>query len=397
MSVVTLKNSADSQLSDLIAIRRDIHRHPETGYRLPRTRDAIIRALDGLGLEVTTGGALDSVTAVLRGAGEGPAVLLRGDMDALPLQELADVDYASTNRAMHACGHDLHVAGLIGAARVLAEHRDELSGSVVFMFQPAEESGGGARLMIEEGVLRAAGTEVVAAYAVHVMAGELGVFSTRPGVVASGGNTLRLTVTGRGGHGSKPEAAIDPVPVAAEIILALQSYATRRISVFDPVVITMTYVRAGEVLNAIPEFAEIGGSIRTLSRESLAQLQRDLPELVTSIGRAHGCEVEVDFRVGYPVTVNDVDATEAALATLTEQFGEARVQRMTNPVMGSEDFSYVLQEVPGTFVFLGTTPPGSDPSAIEGNHSPRAIFDDSVLADQARALAALAASHLGAR
>ncbi|MEB7504421.1 M20 family metallopeptidase [Arthrobacter koreensis] len=381
-------------LPELVSLRRDIHRHPEVGLHLPRTQEKILDALDGLGLEITTGKALSSVTAVLRGGEDGPSVLLRGDMDALPVEELTDLEYASTNGAMHACGHDLHVAGLVGAARLLAAQQRDISGNVIFMFQPGEEGDGGAGLMIEEGVLEAAGEKPVAAYGVHVRPGPLGVFRTRPGTLMAGANELRITVHGSGGHGSQPHNALDPVPALVEIAAALQVMATRKFSVFDPIVLTVTQLEAGRAINVIPDTARLGASVRTLSAESVDRLIVETKALADGIAAAHGCTAEVSFEILYPMTENDPSRTFEAIRELRELFGEERVIQSRDPLMGSEDFSLVLQKIPGAFLFLGATPPDVDPETAAWNHSPRVLFDDSVLADQAAALAQLAFNRL---
>ncbi|WP_223691551.1 M20 metallopeptidase family protein [Leifsonia poae] len=391
---MTLKEDAALLLADLVRVRRALHAEPEVGLDLPRTQAAILKELDGLGLEIILGRASSSVVAVLHGAHPGPAVLLRADMDALPLTEATRLPYASTNGAMHACGHDLHVAGLLGAARLLAARRETIAGSVVFMFQPGEESGGGALSMLAEGVLEAAGVPVSAAYGIHVMPGAPGVFSTRPGALMAGANVLRIEVIGRGGHGSKPHDALDPVPVLAEIVLALQAFVTRRFDVFDPVVLTVTKLAASEVLNVIPESARLAATVRTLSDRSVEVLQSELPVLAGRIAAAHGCAARVDFEAVYPVTVNDAASADRSLAVLRRQFGVERVEPAASPMMASEDFSFVLREVPGAFVFLGATPAQIAPADAEMNHSPRAVFDDGILADHAAALAALALDHL---
>ena len=381
-------------LPELVALRRDIHREPEVGLHLPRTQEKILDALDGLGLEITTGKSLSSVTAVLRGGEDGPSVLLRGDMDALPVEELTDLEYASTNGAMHACGHDLHVAGLVGAARLLAAQQRDISGNVIFMFQPGEEGDGGAGLMIEEGVLEAAGEKPVAAYGVHVRPGPLGVFRTRPGTLMAGANELRITIHGSGGHGSQPHNALDPVPALVEIAGALQVMATRKFSVFDPIVLTVTQLEAGRAINVIPDTARLGASVRTLSAESVDRLIVETKALADGIAAAHGCTAEVSFEILYPMTENDPSRTFEAIRELREMFGEERVIQSRDPLMGSEDFSLVLQKIPGAFLFLGATPPEVDPATAAWNHSPRVLFDDSVLADQAAALAQLAFNRL---
>ncbi|MBM7829475.1 hippurate hydrolase [Agromyces cerinus] len=377
-------------LPDLVALRRRLHAEPELGLELPATQQKVLDALDGLGLEITLGERLTSIAAVLRGGRPGPTVLLRGDMDALPVAEKTDLDYAATNGNMHACGHDLHTAGLVGAARLLAARREELAGNVLFMFQPGEEGFGGAKIMLDEGLLEASGEKPIAAFAIHVAPGPRGGFITRPGTVAAGSNQLSITVHGRGGHGSQPHQTIDPVPVAAELVLALQTFVTRRFDAFDPIILSVTKLEGGEALNVIPESASLAATVRTLSAASLERLQRELPTLVNGIAGAHGCTAELEFVVQYPVTVNDAASTERTLAELRAQFGEQRVMEMPTPMMGSEDFSFVLDEVPGTFVALTTSPVGTDLSTVEWNHSPRVVFDDGVLGDQAAALAQLA-------
>lgn len=388
--------------SELIALRRQLHREPELGLDLPRTQAAVLHALDGLPLEITTGKGLSSVVAVLRGTAplpegaERPTVLLRGDMDGLPIREKTGLEYASATGRMHACGHDLHTAGLVGAAQLLSRRVHELAGDVIFMFQPGEEGPGGAEPMIAEGVLSVTGRRPDAAYGVHVLSSvEAGRWFTKPGALMAGGLLLRITVTGRGGHGSMPYASIDPVPVAAEIVLALQSYQTRRTKAFDPVVITVGRIEAGTAPNVIPDTATMEGSVRVLSEESIAQLSNDLPRLVDGISSAHGCIAETELVLELPVTVNDEDETAFVLDELAALHGE-RVTMMPEPRMGSEDFSYVLNEVPGTFMYLGAHP-APLPAVPPTNHSPMAVFDDGVLAEQAATLAHLAFTRITAQ
>lgn len=391
---MTFLADAHALQDDLVALRRELHRIPEVGLDLPRTQEIVLRALEGLPLEITTGTATTSVVAVLRGGRPGPTVLLRGDMDALPITEATGLDYAATTGTMHACGHDLHTAALVGAARLLSARREELAGDVLLMFQPGEEGYGGAKVMLEEGLLEASGKKPVAAYAIHVSPGPHGVFWHRPGPVLAGSNELRVTVRGKGGHGSQPHTAVDPVAALVAIAGSLQTMVTRRFDVFDPVVLTITQLSAGEAINVIPDAATLGATVRTLSRESLATMQAESARLAESIAVAHGCTAEVDFLVSYPVTVND--AAEDAWVTdqLQEAFGEDRVEERATPIMGSEDFSYVLEKVPGTFFFLQCSPPDVDPATAAWNHSAGVLFDDAVLGDQAAALALLAARRL---
>lgn len=385
---------------ELQALRRALHQEPEIGLDLPRTQEKLLAALDPLGLETTTGTALSSITAVLRGGAapdaDRPTVLLRADMDALPVQEATGVEYISRiDGRMHACGHDLHMAMLVGAARLLHARRDELPGDVVLMLQPGEEGYAGGRLMVEEGVLDAAGRRVDAAYGMHVFSSlnEHGALITKPGPMLAASDRFQVTVRGRGGHGSTPSLAIDPVPIAAEIVLAVNSAVTRRLDVFDPAVVTFGVLRAGTQGNVIPDDAFLEATVRTFSDRQQAQLEEMLPHIATKIAEAHGATAECVYRREYPVTTNDEAETERAAAVVEELF-DGRHVRWGRPLGGSEDFSFVLREVPGTFVGLSAVPPGVDPLTQDFNHSPRALFDDSVLADGAAVYAQLALSRL---
>ena len=385
---------------ELRDLRRAIHREPEIGNDLPRTQEKVLAALDGLPFErVTLGQQLSSVTAVLRGGRPGPTVLLRGDMDALPVTELTGVPYASKiDGAMHACGHDLHTAMLVGAARLLSARQAELPGSVVFMFQPGEEGAFGAKLMIEEGVLEASGERAAAAYGLHVSSSELpgGLFAGRPGAQLAAADQLEVTVRGRGGHASRPSLAADPIPVACEIVTALQTLVTRRFDVFDPVVITVGSFHAGTADNIIPASAELKATIRTFSAAARATVRDASVQLIRQIAEGHGLTADAEFVEGYPVTMNDPAELEFTGRTVAEALGAGRFVLAPNPVTGAEDFSFVLEEVPGAFVFLGACPPEADPSAVAYNHSPEAVFDDSVLPEGATVLTELALRRLAA-
>lgn len=383
--------------SELVALRHELHRIPEIGLVLPRTQERVLAALEGLDLEITTGREISSITAVLRGGKPGPAVLLRGDMDALPVTEDTGEPFTSEHDGvMHACGHDLHMAGLVGAARLLAERRAELPGDVVLMFQPGEEGFHGARAMIDDGVLDAAGQRVVAAYGVHVFTGHVphGMVAGRPGPLMAASDQMFVTVHGRGGHGSTPHLAADPVPVAAEIVLALQAAVTRQFDAHDPVVVTVGRLAAGTVDNVIPGTAELDATVRTFSREHHAQIPERLTRLAEHIAAAHGLTAEVRYQRGYPVTVNDPAETARASRVTGEVLGDGRWVDLPSPVAGSEDFSYLLEEVPGAFVFVGATPRGEDPSNVPYNHSAQARFDDDAVAVSAAVLAGLAIDRL---
>ena len=381
---------------ELVDLRRRLHQIPEVGLHLPDTQAAVLEALSGLDLEVTTGESLSSVVAVLRGRapveGERPVVLLRGDMDALPVSEEVDVDYASRRPGlMHACGHDLHMAGLVGAARILDELREELVGDVVLMFQPAEEGPGGAEPMIAEGLLDAAGRRVDAAYAVHVYSADhpCGVWFGRPGTLMAAADEVFVTVRGVGGHGAAPERTKDPVPVACEIVLAFHTAVTRQFSVWDPVVLTVGKVAAGTKDNIIPDDAVVEATLRTFSKEHRAKAHEVVARVAEGIARAHGLTAEVKIGNGYPVTVNDGGEFAFARGVVADLFGEDRWTDMVNPEAGSEDMSFVLDEVPGAYLNVSACA-HEDHTVAEDNHSPRAAFDDSVVPDVAAALAEMA-------
>ena len=392
-----VRDDAAQISGELVELRRAIHADPEIGLDLPRTQEKVLAALHGLPLEVTTGQELSSVTAVLRGTKPGDTVLLRGDMDALPVTEATGLPYASRNDgAMHACGHDLHTSMLAGAARLLAARRGELAGNVIFMFQPGEESYGGAERMISEGVLDAAGSRPVAAFGLHVASGllPLGMLTSRDGTMMASADTMEVTVQGRGGHGSQPHRAADPIPAACEIVTALQTLVTRRFDVFDPVVITVGSFHAGTASNVIPDQARFSTTMRSFSAGTRTAMQEAAYRLVHDIASAHGLSATVDFVDSYPVTVNDAAEVAFAERTVGELFGSERFVRTPFPITGSEDFSYVLNEVPGAFVMLGACPPDADPATAPFNHSAEAVFDDAVLADGATLLAELALRRL---
>ncbi|MBA2696414.1 MAG: M20 metallopeptidase family protein [Ornithinimicrobium sp.] len=393
---------ATTMTDDLVALRRDLHRIPEIGLHLPLTQQRILGELGDLDLEITTGAGLSSVVAVLRGskdpeASDRPVVLLRGDMDALPVTEEVDVDYASQHPgAMHACGHDMHMAALVGAVRILHARRTDLAGDVVLMFQPAEEGPGGAAPMLAEGLLDVAGRRVDAAYALHVFSSELerGQWSARPGPLMAGADTVRIEVRGRGGHGSAPHRALDPVPVLCEIVLALQTTVTRSFDVFDPVVLTVGRIAAGTKDNIIGDSGELAATLRTFSPEQHARAVQAIERVAQGVASAHGMTATVGFSERYPATINDAAEYDFARDVTTDLFGDVRYVERPDPEMGSEDMSYVLEQVPGAYFLLGACPT-DDPDSAPDNHSPRAAFDDSVLPDAAAWLAEVALRRTG--
>jgi hippurate hydrolase len=381
-SAADLLAAAYADADRTIDLRRRLHRQPEIGLQLPKTQAAVLEAFADLPVEVTTGKSTTSVVGVLRGARPGPTFLLRGDMDALPVHEDTGLPFASeVPGAMHACGHDTHVAMLLGAARLLAERRDELAGQVVFMVQPGEEGQHGARYMLDEGLLDAVPEAPVSgAFALHISSSfASGTINVRPGPMMAAADQWRLVVRGRGGHASMPHTAADPIPVAAEIILALQSMITRRVDVFDPAVLTVAHVVAGSKDNIIPDTAFLEGTIRTLSPARRADILASLRRVAENVAAAHEMTAEFEHVEGYPVTVNDAGMAATVLATAAELLGQQASVEMAAPLMGAEDFSYVLERVPGAMAFLGACPPGVEPGKAPANHSNLVVFDEEPL------------------
>jgi amidohydrolase len=389
---------AREMLPELVELRRRIHRDPELGLILPRTQATVLDAIDGMGLAVRTGTSVSSVVADLE-AGDGPVVLLRGDMDALPMPEDTGLDFASAiSGCMHACGHDAHTAMLVGATRLLHARRGELSGTVRFMFQPGEEGHHGAQFMIDEGVLDGdtpTGAPVDAAFALHVSPNlPSGTIWTRGGPLMASADILSIKITGKGGHASTPYLANDPMPIAAEIVQALQVMVTRRINTFDPVVVTITKIRAGTTDNVIPETVDMLGTLRAVSESSRTLAIDAMDQLVSGIAGAHGMHAELTVHPGYPVTVNDDDSARFVGQVAGEMLGPEKTGNMPAPVMGAEDFSYVLQRRPGAMSFLGVCPPGEHPARAHACHSNRMTLDEDAMSVGVAMYAALAIEYL---
>jgi amidohydrolase len=398
-----LATAAGELAGELRDVRHALHRHPELGLDLPTTQGVVTDALSGLDMEIERGRGCTSVTAVIRGEAatrrdaERPVVLLRADMDALPVQEATGEDFASVLPGrMHACGHDLHTSMLVGAARILASQRAELPGDVVLMFQPGEELHDGAAVMIAEGVLDAAGRRPDAAWALHVQSAAIpppGVFGSLPGPMMSACSELHVTVHGAGGHASAPHLAHDPVPATCEMVLGLQTVLSRSISGLRPVVVTVGEIHAGTKPSVISPEARFGATVRCFDAAVARDIERVLTRYCRAVAEAHGLTATVEFVDQYPVTVNDEGAVRQAKAVVDEMFRD-RWLAMTEPFTGSEDFSRVLEAVPGAMLFLGACPPDLDPVLAPNNHSPYARFSDDALAPGAAVYAALAIESL---
>ncbi len=384
---------AETLLPDLVALRRDIHLEPELGLDNPKTLAKIKAALAGLPLEFREGPSTTGLVAILRGSANGRTVCLRGDMDALPLKEDTGLEFTSRiDGAMHACGHDTHVAMLVGAARLLCARREHLAGTVMFMFQPGEEGHHGARYMLDDGLLDPLPD---AAFALHIMPnGPHGVFSGRTGALLASSDVLEITVTGTGGHASMPHSANDPIPIACEIVTALQTMITRKVSVFEPAVITVAKIAAGTTNNIIPETAHMLGTIRTLSPQTRAFVREQIEQVAMLLAAAHGATAQVIITEGFPVTLCDGEAVQFGQHVVEDMFGAESWQTLAHPIMGAEDFAYVLEKLPGAMFFLGAAHEGVDWRSCCGLHSNRMVLDEAVMARGAALHAALAGRFL---
>ena len=400
-SASDLHAEAVALLPTAVRHRRRIHRHPEIGLDLPRTQALVAEELTRLGLAPSLGTGLSSVTALLVGGRPGPTIVLRADMDALPLSESTGVEFASEiDGAMHACGHDLHVAMLLTAAQLLVARRDQIPGRVLFMFQPGEEGYHGARFMLEEGLLglKENGPSPSAAFAAHVTTRfPAGTVATRPGPIFASSDVFEIVLRGRGGHASRPHVALDPIPAAAELTLALGAMVPRRINPFDPGVVTVAHLVAGTTHNIIPDRALLQGTCRSLSEATRGTIRQEIHHIANAIADAHGLTADVDFESGYPATINDPGATDVVLSVAQAVLGTDDLHVMAEPTMAAEDFSYVLQQVPGAYFFVGACPTGSTPGATPDTHSNVVIFDEEAMAAGISMFAGLAIHGQDAR
>ena len=377
--------AGEAELDGVIELRRAIHADPEIGLDCSRTTEKIKRALEGLPLEYREGPSTSGLVAILRGGGDnGRAVILRGDMDALPMQEETGLPFASRNPgAMHACGHDAHSAMLVGAARALCARRESLPGTIVFMFQPGEEGYHGARFMLEDGLLDDVlpGRRPDAAFALHIWPNmPRGSVVSKPGPLLASADTLTATIRGKGGHAAMPHESLDPIPVACEIVGALQTLIARTVSVTDPAVLSITKIDAGPAHNIIPSSATLLGTLRTLSEATRSRLQADFKRVVENIAAAHGMTAEAQVDEGYPVTVNDARAVDLAQRCAQSLDDTDPWIELPAPIMGAEDFAYVLRELPGAMAFIGVAPEGTDPASNPPLHNTRMTIDEEMMA-----------------
>ncbi len=370
---------------EIVALRRDIHREPELGFDTKKTAEKVLAALSGLPLEIETGVAENGVVATLKGGGDGPTVALRADMDALPIHEETGLPFASgTNGKMHACGHDGHTSMLVGAAKTLSGMREQLNGTVKFVFQPAEEGGGGGRVMVEEGV--AEGIDQI--FALHLWPGlPFGTAATKAGPIMAAADRFEMEIRGTGGHGAMPHLAADAVVIAAQVASALQTIVSREVDPVQPAVLTIGEIGAGSAFNIIPETARMGGTVRTIDDDLRHRIPERMEELAKGVARGMRADAELDYTFSYPVTRNDPGAASLALKVAGSLFGEDRAVELSHPSMGGEDFAFFLQKLPGAYVWLGV-------GDVSGLHTPQFAFDEEILPRGAALLTAIALEAL---
>jgi len=366
----------------IVALRRDIHREPELGFDTVKTAEKVLAALDGLPLDIETGVARNGIVATLRGEGDGPIVALRADMDALPMKEQTGLPFASeTEGRMHACGHDGHTSMLVGAAHALSGMGDRLGGTVKFVFQPAEEGGGGGRVMVDEGVA----DDVSSIFALHLWPGlPFGKVATKAGPIMAAADAFEMEIRGSGGHGAMPHLAADAVVIAAQVVTALQILVSREVDPVEPTVLTVGEIRAGTAFNIIPEKAHLGGTVRTLNPDLRERIPERIEAMASGIAKGMRGDANLDYTFSYPVTVNDEAAAARVLSVAEDLLGGQSALEVPDPSMAAEDFAFFLEKVPGAFIWLGV---GED---VSGLHTPKFAFDEEVLPRGSALLAALA-------
>jgi amidohydrolase len=363
----------------VIADRRQFHEHPELGFQEFETARGVVERLRAMGVEdIRTEIAVTGVTGLIHGGkGPGNVVLLRADMDALPILEENDVEYVSQIPGkMHACGHDAHTAMLLGIARVLTERKDEFAGTVKLLFQPAEEGGGGAKIMIDEGVL--SDPNVDAVFGMHMDQGSpVGTISTRPGPLLAAADRFHVTIRGKGGHGAHPDLTHDPIAIGAQIVTALQTIVAREIDPIQPAVCTVGALIAGDAANVIPDTAILRGTLRSFDPEVREHLAEAVERLCRGIGEAMRAEIEYEYRPGYPATINEATMTQLVMEVAAEVVGAENVIEKAQS-MGAEDFSYFLEERPGCFYFVGSV--NEEKGLTWGHHHPKFDIDEESMA-----------------
>ncbi|MBU6144713.1 MAG: amidohydrolase [Acidobacteria bacterium] len=392
MEYQDLISQAHAQQADLVKVRRELHQTPEFGLDLPKTLAIILREVGDLG-EVTLGKDMTAASILIRGANPGPTVLLRADMDALAVIEDTGLDFASTNGYMHACGHDLHMAMGIGAARLVHSNKDKLNGNVLMFFQPGEEGHDGAGHMLAQNMHMVSGEKPIAAYGLHVFSiVPSGLFTTKKDTMMASAGDMLVTIRGRGGHGSMPWTAKDPITGMIEILSSLQAFIAKNFDALDPIIVNVGWIKAGDdhTTNIIPESVSFGATVRSFSKKGYEETRTKLPAFIKGMAESHGLNAEVEFTPATKVLINHHHAVDRVEAVAKDMFGEQRYRTMSQPIPGGEDYASILEEIPGAFIFLGAAQPGLAPHQLESNHSNKAQYDEAVLADGAALLAALA-------
>ncbi len=374
------------------SMRRDFHAHPELGFQEVRTSGIVAKELTALGLEIRTGVGGTGVVALLEGSKPGPVLLIRADMDALPILEETGASYASQNPGvMHACGHDGHTAVLLTVAKMLCAHRTELAGTIKFMFQPAEEGMGGAEKMIENGVLE--NPKVDIALGLHVWnekpVGWIGVSS---GPAMAGAEIFKITVIGKGGHGAVPHLAVDPILAAAQIVTALQGIVARNVAPLQTAVVSICTIHGGETFNVIPPRLEMTGTIRTFEPSIRALVLERFEKTVHSVAEGMGCKAEIDLQMLTPATINHQETASRVQSVATRLFPQSEIDPSNYTTMGSEDFAFILEKVPGCFFFIGSA--NHEKGLDAGHHHPKFDIDETALARGAALMAATAVDIL---
>ena len=400
-----LQADLDPLMKKVIEWRHDIHEYPELGNREFRTSKKVAEHLVSLGIEVETGIAYTGVVGLIKGGKSGPTIALRADMDALPVTEKTGLSYASVQRTqylgqdvgvMHACGHDAHVAILMGAAEFLAKNKEHLEGDVMLIFQPAEEGapegeGGGAEMMLAEGIFDKYKPDVI--FGLHVTNSRHGHLGVLPGPAMAAASSYRITIKGTQAHGSRPWDSIDPIMATAQLIESLNTVVSRRINIINnPAVISVGMVQAGTRNNIIPDISQITGTIRTFDPVLRAEIYDEIRQIARGVAEGTGTEVDVEFDVGgfYPVTFNNVELTNQYAKTLSEA-ADGKFLILDAPTTGAEDFSFFSQEIPGMYFWLGVNEPGVD--VAPGNHTPYFKIDDRALDEGVKAMIYLALDY----
>lgn len=383
---------AEAIKDELIRIRRDIHAHPEIGFKERRTSELIKRELEKLGIEVTANVGVTGVVGLLKGRNPGKTLLIRADMDCLRIEEKNDLEYKSQNKGlMHACGHDVHTAWLLGAAMILSEFKDRLNGNIKFLFQPSEETGEGALKVVEEGVLE--DPHVDAALGAHIWpALEDGKIGIKDGPLMAATDFFKLTVYGKGGHGAQPDACIDPISVGCQIYNSLQTIVSRRISPFDPVVLTIGKFSGGSSYNIIPDKVEMEGTVRTLNEDTRKKVTKVIEDIIKGVTEANGARYEIEYQKAHPCVMNEKRMNELVSQSVSGILGEDAVKRVEVGSMIGEDFANIQSKVPGAFFWVGTFCPGK--GIDKPLHSSEFKIDEDIIYKTSAIMAECAVKYL---